>query len=764
MLSDWSLVAPVSFDVCFALASHPRLALVLNVSGTPSRAEFCEVCQCLVDEARVFTVELSGGEGGVLVLSADEDCCRRMVWFHTLYHASKEVGDTDDAVRVDPPNDELQITSASVSGYTEPAPQFTPTMSNLMRRFHVGGLRTPTSEHYWPDVCERRKKMHMERRQKVLLSETEEDFNLSPDTPPLGLSASPMRAAPEPTPAPAPAPEPTPESAPESAPAPTNVPAPAPAPEPAPAPAPEPAPAPAPTDALDCLDELATRFQAFISMPISFAMIALHALSTPTMRTYQGDRRACAEIASVLLAARLTSDLMNQQHYQELEDVACSTFHASSRDSSVWNQALRDLTINHLSYLFFETPTMLLLRHFDKYPDMSTVLYQVMWGAMLDGPGQHLFAQHPSHALAYVVDYCVPSATPERLCRDANCTWRPKIAHWLRTKAPITSSVLRLPDPDQIMHFWRQHVLTIPVMRNEAPFTMWGEDDEAQIKGVAAIGQGSYGSIFPFDRQQSIVKCSSVTEDLTSTNLLEALCMWIARHHACPNLVRIQRTALTDTPMPTRTMHLRFIMPHYGTSLHQWWFGEDAFGAQRTWRVFAKIVNQLLDILRQLQVCDILHRDIKPSNLLIDADRKVVLCDFGSSLPRWLAQSMVDVNVFVTSRGFRAPEQMEIPAATSVHERADWWSIGSTILCMALNDPQYMARSVHEPVDNSWKEFSRENRGLLARSRSKLTNLDHLPPFIPALEPHRAAILHRIACLTAEHPCDRSIPEPFHAW
>lgn len=43
------------------------------------------------------------------------------------------------------------------------------------------------------------------------------------------------------------------------------------------------------------------------------------------------------------------------------------------------------------------------------------------------------------------------------------------------------------------------------------------------------------------------------------------------------------------------------------------------------------IIYQLAKILKYLHSGGILHRDLKPSNVLINADCKIQLCDFGLS-------------------------------------------------------------------------------------------------------------------------------------
>src|SRR5262249_36274312 len=71
----------------------------------------------------------------------------------------------------------------------------------------------------------------------------------------------------------------------------------------------------------------------------------------------------------------------------------------------------------------------------------------------------------------------------------------------------------------------------------------------------------------------------------------------------------------------------------------------------------------------------LIHRDLKPSNLLLTADNKVKLIDFG--LVRELASSLTPTKSLVGSLDFMSPEQSLDP--TLVSPAADIYGLGASL-------------------------------------------------------------------------------------
>ena len=96
--------------------------------------------------------------------------------------------------------------------------------------------------------------------------------------------------------------------------------------------------------------------------------------------------------------------------------------------------------------------------------------------------------------------------------------------------------------------------------------------------------------------------------------------------------------------------------------------------AAARWRA-AEVGRCLLSALQCAHAAGVLHRDVKPSNVLIDADGRAVLTDFGIATfdedPALTQAGMV-----VGTPGFTAPERVRGEPATPA---SDLWSLGATL-------------------------------------------------------------------------------------
>ena len=105
-------------------------------------------------------------------------------------------------------------------------------------------------------------------------------------------------------------------------------------------------------------------------------------------------------------------------------------------------------------------------------------------------------------------------------------------------------------------------------------------------------------------------------------------------------------------------------------------------------------VEQVLHYARQL--CDVLSylhskrppiifRDVKPSNIMITANGRVFLIDFG--IARIFKEGQEQDTVFLGSPGYAPPEQH---GTSQTNPRSDLYSLGATLYyCLTGNDPYY---------------------------------------------------------------------------
>lgn len=88
------------------------------------------------------------------------------------------------------------------------------------------------------------------------------------------------------------------------------------------------------------------------------------------------------------------------------------------------------------------------------------------------------------------------------------------------------------------------------------------------------------------------------------------------------------------------------------------------------------IIYQLLKALKYIHSAKLLHRDIKPSNILIDANCRIKLCDFGlcRSIADGESWENVELTDYVATRWYRSPEILMGSKKYTVG--LDLWSVG----------------------------------------------------------------------------------------
>jgi serine/threonine protein kinase len=97
-----------------------------------------------------------------------------------------------------------------------------------------------------------------------------------------------------------------------------------------------------------------------------------------------------------------------------------------------------------------------------------------------------------------------------------------------------------------------------------------------------------------------------------------------------------------------------------------------------------EIVYQVASALHEIHCHRLVHRDIKPSNIILTAEGKAKLLDFG--LVRHLRHRVTEVGTVLGTIDYMAPEQAS--DASSVDIRADIYSLGGTLFwCLTGRQP-----------------------------------------------------------------------------
>lgn len=102
------------------------------------------------------------------------------------------------------------------------------------------------------------------------------------------------------------------------------------------------------------------------------------------------------------------------------------------------------------------------------------------------------------------------------------------------------------------------------------------------------------------------------------------------------------------------------------------------------WKALADLVNQAASALCFAHVRGVLHNDVKPGNLLLDADRRVLVTDFGLARRLEADEAEAAEGLSGTLR-YMAPERFAIHA----DERSDVYSLGATLYELATLQPAF---------------------------------------------------------------------------
>jgi serine/threonine protein kinase len=104
-------------------------------------------------------------------------------------------------------------------------------------------------------------------------------------------------------------------------------------------------------------------------------------------------------------------------------------------------------------------------------------------------------------------------------------------------------------------------------------------------------------------------------------------------------------------------------------------------------------LRQLVEGVRAIHAAGKLHRDIKPSNVLVTADGRVVILDFGvaTQLSRVIDHNLSEGHEFVGTVCYMAPEQALEGALTPA---SDWYSVGVVLYEALVGKPPFSGPAI----------------------------------------------------------------------
>ncbi|ETN75963.1 kinase domain protein [Necator americanus] len=147
------------------------------------------------------------------------------------------------------------------------------------------------------------------------------------------------------------------------------------------------------------------------------------------------------------------------------------------------------------------------------------------------------------------------------------------------------------------------------------------------------------------------------------------------------------------------------------------------------------IMCQLFRAIRFLHSGNVLHRDLKPSNVLLDADCRVKLADFGlarslSSLEDYPeGQNMPELTEYVATRWYRSPEILL--AAKRYTKGVDMWSLGCILAEMLLGRALFPGTSTINQIERIMNTIARPSRA-------------DIESIVATSNPHALDLIHRL--------------------
>jgi serine/threonine protein kinase len=199
---------------------------------------------------------------------------------------------------------------------------------------------------------------------------------------------------------------------------------------------------------------------------------------------------------------------------------------------------------------------------------------------------------------------------------------------------------------------------------------------------VAVLGSGAMGVVYKcrqpdlnrFVAVKVLGGLSATDDDLRQRFLREARVAAQLRH---PNIVRIYDVGV-DGPHPYLVMEWI-----EGRPLDQL-IGDPVLTVEGSLQVAFHVAQALHDA----HLNGVVHRDVKPSNILIDADGRPKLADFGLAKFVDGGKSLSGVGDLIGTPKYMSPEQVLLPSE-EIDARTDLFSLGAVLYEMLTRKPPF---------------------------------------------------------------------------
>ncbi|MCA9073130.1 MAG: sulfatase-like hydrolase/transferase, partial [Planctomycetaceae bacterium] len=114
-------------------------------------------------------------------------------------------------------------------------------------------------------------------------------------------------------------------------------------------------------------------------------------------------------------------------------------------------------------------------------------------------------------------------------------------------------------------------------------------------------------------------------------------------------------------------------------------------------REAAELLKQLAEAVQQAHLAGIIHRDLKPANILLDAEGRPKITDFGLARQEDSQYSLTATGQIMGTPSYMPPEQA-LGETSQVGPLSDVYSLGAVLYCLLVGRPPFLAATPLETL------------------------------------------------------------------